>query len=137
LAAGAVGTRAETEKGDSLDQRTELLELEHAAWRALSSNGDNAASFYADVLAKDVLMLLPGGLLIDDRERVVESMRGAPWSGFEISDERVVELTPDSAVIAYRATAHRGGRDYEALFTSTYVRDGGGWKLVLHQQTPI
>jgi hypothetical protein len=82
-------------------------------------------------------MLLPGGLVIDDRERVVESMRGAPWSAFEISDERVVELTPDSAVVAYRATAHRGSREYVAIFNSTYVLGDGGWKLVLHQQTPV
>ncbi|MGH9027158.1 MAG: DUF4440 domain-containing protein, partial [Acidimicrobiia bacterium] len=66
-----------------------------------------------------------------------DSMRGAPWSSFELADERVIDLTPDSAVVAYRATARRDGRDYVALFNSTYTREGDGWKLVLHQQTPV
>jgi len=39
--------------------------------------------------------------------------------------------------VAYRATARRDGADYNALFNSTYVREGASWKLAFHQQTPI
>jgi hypothetical protein len=49
----------------------------------------------------------------------------------------VLELTDGCAVVAYRATARRGGTDYTALFNSTYVRARGSWRLALHQQTPI
>jgi hypothetical protein len=119
-----------------MDQR-DLLRLERAAWRALSADGESAAAFYDDVLASEVLMLLPGGLVIDDRSEVITSMRGAAWTSFELTDERVIDLTPDSAVVAYRATARRAGSDYDALFNSTYVRQGDSWKLKLHQQTPI
>jgi hypothetical protein len=115
----------------------DLIELERSAWKALATSGEAAVDFYADVLADEVLMLLPGGLVIDDRDRVVDSMRGAAWESFELSDERVLELTEGSAVVAYRATARRGGTDYTALFNSTYVRAGDSWRLALHQQTPI
>lgn len=116
--------------------RDDILELEHEAWRALSTDGE-AAAFYADVLGRNVLMLLPGGLVIDDREAVIDSMTGVPWDGFEITDERVLELGDQAVVVGYRATARRSGRDYEALFASTYVREEGAWRLVVHQQTPI
>jgi hypothetical protein len=117
--------------------QNELIALERAAWEALSSDGEAAAKFYSDVLAEDVLMLLPGGLVIDDRSTVIESMRGTPWSSFEMTDERVLELTDSSAVVTYQATAVREGDEYKALFNSTYVRRNGSWKLALHQQTPI
>lgn len=117
--------------------RDELVQREGEAWRALSTGGDAAAAHYERDLAADVLMLLPGGLVIDDRQTVVDSMRGAPWDAYEITDERVVELGADVAVVAYRATARRGDHDYEALFNSTYVRQDGAWKLALHQQTPV
>ena len=120
-----------------MSTRDDLLELEHEAWQALSTDGETAAAFYVDHLADHVLMLLPGGLVIDERDAVVESMKGAPWDGFEITDERVLELGDQAAVVAYRATARRSGKDYKALFNSTYVRENGEWKLVLHQQTPV
>lgn len=113
----------------------ELIELEHRAWDALATEGA-ARDFYADVLAPDVLMLLPGGMVIDDRDAVVASMTGPPWDEFDLRDERVVELGPGSALVAYRARARRGDVDYDALFSSTYVKLDGRWRLAVHQQTP-
>jgi hypothetical protein len=116
----------------------ELLDLERAAWDALSTDGA-AADFYGEHLAPKVLMLLPGGLAIDDRQTVVDSMGGTPWSSYHLREERVLGLGPDAAVVAYRGTAQRPGMDepYEALFNSTWVRIDGAWKLALHQQTPV
>ena len=119
-----------------MSTRDDLLELERDSWRALSTDGETAARHYAKLLAEDVLMLLPGGLVIDDRQQVIDSMRGASWDGFELTDERVLELDDRTAVVAYRATATRSDQDYEALFNSTYVRTNGAWQLALHQQTP-
>ena len=116
--------------------RDELLDLERRAWEALSTEG-GAAPFYEEVLADDVLLLLPGGMVIDDRRQVVDSVRGAPWASFELSDERVHELSETCAVVAYRGVATRDGNEYVALFNSTYVRREGGWRLALHQQTPV
>jgi hypothetical protein len=114
-----------------------LIRLEHAAWQALSTSGHAAATFYEAVLAPEVLVLLPGPMVIDDRSAVIDSMRGEPWSSFHLSNERVLELTDDVAVLAYEVEARRGATEYRALLNSTYVRSGdGSWKLALHQQTP-
>lgn len=117
--------------------RRELLEIEHQALEALSSSAGAATAFYEEGLARDVLMLFPGGMVIEDRADVISSMGGPAWDGFEISDERVVELGDEVAVVVYRATANRGETEYTALFNSTYIREDGTWKLALHQQTPV
>ncbi len=116
---------------------SDLIELERSGWDALATSGEAAAEFYRGVIADRVLMLLPGGLVIDDRAQIIETMQGAPWTEFELSNERVVELTHDSAVVAYEARARRGDDDYRALISSTYVRVRGEWRLAVHQQTPI
>jgi hypothetical protein len=117
--------------------RDHLIELERAGWTALSTNGDVAAHFYEEVLAEEALMLLPGGTLLHEREQIITAMRGAPWDTFALSDEHLLQLRPDCAVLTYRASAIRGDLHYTALFNSTYVLEGGTWRLALHQQTPV
>jgi hypothetical protein len=114
----------------------DLTDLEREGWDALSTEG-GAAAFYGEVLASEVLVLLPGGMVITDREAVVASMGGAPWSSYELGDLRVVPLGADVAVVAYRVTASRGGTAYDALIASTYVREAEAWRLAVHQQTPV
>lgn len=117
--------------------RHDLLDVEHQALDAMSSSAEAATAFYKEVLAREVLMLFPGGMVIEDRSDVISSMGGPPWDGFEISDERVLELGDAVAAVIYRATAKRGEAEYTALFNSTYIREDGMWKLALHQQTPV
>jgi Domain of unknown function (DUF4440) len=119
-----------------MPEEDDLIDLEHAGWRALSSGGEVATRFFGEVMATEVAMLLPGGLVITDREEAIRSMGGAAWDAFELSDERVHALTDACAVVTYRASARRGDQDYDALFSSTYVRDGSRWLLAIHQQTP-
>jgi hypothetical protein len=115
----------------------DLIDLERSAWDALATSGEAAATFYEERLSRHPLVLLPGGMSIDDRDAIIDSMRGAPWDRFELSDERVIDLTDDAAVVAYRATAVRGDHEYTALFNSTYVHEDGEWRMALHQQTPV
>jgi uncharacterized protein (TIGR02246 family) len=111
----------------------ELEALERRGWVALS--GSDGAEFYDGLMADDGLMVFPG--LVLDKASTIRAIEAAgPWSSFELSDLRVVEATPDSAVVAYRATAERPGEAYHALMTSVYARREGQWRLVLHQQTP-
>ena len=116
---------------------TELIELERSAWEAMSTSGDAAAAYYEERLAKDVLLLFPGGMVIDDRAQVIQSMQDVGWESYDLQDERVLSLGDDAAVVAYRGRAKRGEMDYEALFNSTWVREGGDWRLAVHQQTPV
>ena len=115
----------------------ELIELEREGWQALMTAGA-APAYYDRVLADDIVMLMPGGMVIDDRQTVVDSMRGDPWDEYEvIGEEHVLPVGEGAAVVHYRAKARRGDHRYEALFASTYARVGGTWKLAAHQQTPV
>lgn len=114
----------------------ELIELEEQGWRALATVGDAGKKFYASVLRQDAVMLFPGGMRIEGRERILESLGAQPWESFQLEDPKVVQLTEQAAVVVYKATARRKGSEpYTALISSTYVR-GATWQLVLHQQTP-
>jgi hypothetical protein len=113
----------------------ELIALEERGWEALAAG--TGADFYDEVCTGDAVMVFPGGLLLD-RAGAVQGLREAPpWAGYELSDRRVLRLGDDAGVVVYRAEAHRAGEEtYRALMASTYVRDGGTWRLALHQQTP-
>lgn len=115
----------------------ELIEQEREGWTALTTKGA-AARYYDRVLSDQVVMLMPGGMVIDDRQEAVDSMSGDPWDEYEMVDQpRVVPLGDWAAIVHYRAKARRGEHRYEALFASTYVREHGEWKLAAHQQTPV
>lgn len=115
---------------------TELAALERQGWEALSSDGETARAFYEDVLDDRPVMLLPGGMVLEDRAAIVQSMSGAPWTRYELADLRSLELTPDTAVVTYGAVAERDGQAYSALMSSVYVRRDDRWRLAFHQQTP-
>lgn len=124
------------QRQEKLMARDELIDLEESGWRALSSTGQAAAEFYEWVLDDTVLMLLPGGMVVDDRSAIVESMSGQPWSSFQLEDMRVLHPTADVGVVAYGVVARReGSAEYSALISTSYVRRVNGWKLTLHQQT--
>jgi hypothetical protein len=113
-----------------------LIDLERAGWEALSTGGETATMFYGQVLASRAVMLLPGGMLIDDRDQIIDSMRGRPWDEFQLCDERVHHLGERAAAVLYRAEAKRGDQEYTALCNSTYIFERGRWRLSVHQQTP-
>lgn len=58
--------------------QSEATTLEKAGWDAPSSDGDSARDFYERVLDRTVVMLLPGGMRLDDRAEIVRSMSGQP-----------------------------------------------------------
>lgn len=114
----------------------EVADLEREGWAALTTDGAAARRFYGEVLVDTPRFLLPGGLVIDDRDAIVASMGGPPWDEHTLHDVEVVPLGGDAAVVTYRAEAARGGEPYVALVSSAYVREGSRWRLAVHQQTP-
>lgn len=111
------------------------LELERAGWKALS--GANARAFYDRVLAHDCAMVLPMDTVLRDRAHILDSLSGAPWSEYDLADEQVVRTGEDIAAVIYRVRARRGDTVYRAWCTSIYHHEDGGWRLWLHQQTPL
>ena len=115
----------------------DLVKLEEQGWQALSSKGDAAKKFYGSLLTDDAIMVLPDGMLIEGREKILESMGTQPWKSFQIEDPQVISLSENAGVFMYRVTAQREGSEpYVAFISSTYVLNNGMWKLILHQQTP-
>ena len=116
----------------------DLIDLEEQGWLALSSGGEASKNFYSSVLRDNAVMLFPGGMLIDGKEKILKSLAAQPWRSFQIEDPRVISLSESAGVLVYRVTAQREGSDpYVALINSTYVLSDGTWKLVLHQQTLV
>lgn len=114
----------------------ELLSVERRGWDSLCNS--TGSDFYGSIMTDDGLMVLAGGLTLD-RDGVVDSLDSAPpWHHYEISEERVVPLCDDGAVLVYRAAAHRDGEEpFEATMSSVYVRASEGWRLALYQQSPV
>jgi hypothetical protein len=106
-----------------------LLEIERTL-----GGGDGDA--YRAHLTDDAVVVVPGAAIT--KEQCAHAIDATPgWDEFDISDDRLIELTPDSALVTYRWKSSRGDETYEALMSSVYVKSEGEWKLALHQQTPV
>ena len=114
--------------------REELVDLEERFWRSAGSRES-----YAEHLADDAVHVFPGWGVADDNERVLQAVESVePWERFSIDDLRFVGLGESAAALVYTAHARRAGQDeYIAAMTSVYRRADDGWKLVIHQQTPL
>ncbi|MBW3608876.1 MAG: nuclear transport factor 2 family protein [Actinobacteria bacterium] len=119
-----------------MDAAAELTALEADGWKALSTDATAATGFYGRVPDDAVVMLLPGGMRLTDRDAILKSMGGAPWTSFALEDPHVVGLGADGGLVVYGVVAEREGATYSALVSSAYVRRDGAWRLVFHQQTP-
>jgi sporulation protein YlmC with PRC-barrel domain len=114
----------------------EPLALEQAGWRALSSDPETATRFYEAVLDERAVMLLPGGLILTDRDDMVRSMGDRPWESYELGPTDELRPMADMTVLWYTVHARRAGSPpYSALVSTTYVRRPDGWRVVAHQQT--
>ena len=110
---------------------TILWDLEERFWTQGAESARHAT-------AKGAVFVFPypTGILQGDtlwRENEVAQR----WRSVVITD-RVVSHQKDIAVLAYRVSAERGDTPiYEALCTSTYVKDDDAWLRLTHQQTPV
>ena len=115
-----------------------LIEIEEQGWQALSTDVETSKKFYSSVLRDDAVMLFPGGMIIEGKEKILQFLAAQPWKSFQTEEPRVISLSESAEVLVYRVTAQREGSEpYVALINSTYEFSGGMWKLVLHQQTPV
>ena len=125
--------------------KDELVEIENE----LAAGGPDE---YEHHLRDDAVVIVPGMRL--DKAGTVQAMAQSPgWDEFAITDEAVLELGDDAAVLTYTFHGSRGSDEsapdgyadergrfrftYAAHMTSAYARTGDGWRLVSHQQTPL
>ncbi len=114
----------------------ELLEFEHAGWTALCES--RGASFYAELMAPDGLMVLVDGTVLDHDDVAASLADAPPWATYEIREPRIVGVGSDSTALVYRSWARRPGEPpFEALMSSVYRTVDNESQLVLYQQTPV
>lgn len=115
----------------------DLLDLEHAGWRALCES--RGGSFYGELMLPDALFILVDGSLMS-RDDVVSSLDGAPgWEHVAISHARALPLGPETTALIYRAEATRADLEqpFIASMSSVYRRLDGRIRLALYQQTTV
>jgi hypothetical protein len=132
--AGAPVSHHKRNEDCALGLAERLIELERAGWEALVAG--HGVAYYREHLAANAVMAFPFGVL--DRQAALEAIGSAPpWDRFEIRDPRLVELGGHCGVVVYKVVAQRSGQPpYSAVISSTFVDDGGGWRLAFHQQSP-
>ena len=93
---------------------------------------------YGDLLDPACVMAFPGMPLMRAAS-ILKSVDDAPrWKSVEMKDREIGRPSDAMLVLGYAAVGQREGTDpYHCTCTSTYRRDGKGWKLIQHQQTPI
>ncbi len=110
-----------------------LMALEEQFWEASSAANTNLIRSY---LTENALTVGVFGIL--NKETTVAVNEGQPpFSFWHIDDEpQILQLTEDSAVVVYKTTARREGREqFTVIMSSTYVNQDGSWKLAFHHQT--
>lgn len=120
-------------RSDERDTSEVLIELEREGWEALRTG--EGARFYAEILTPDALMIFPD-MVMDRDESLAAIARAAPWTSYRIEGSRVLRAGDDGAVVTYRAIGKRGAMEYDAMMTTVYARRDGGWRVLLHQQSP-
>ncbi|WP_226889300.1 nuclear transport factor 2 family protein [Nostoc sp. MG11] len=111
------------------------MALEQKFWEASSAANVDLIRGY---LTNDALTVGTFGVL--NKETTIAVNEGQPPFFFWriVDAPRILQLTTDSAVVIYKATAQRQGREpFTIMISSTYVSWDGSWKLAFHHQTPL
>jgi hypothetical protein len=113
----------------------ELYDIEQGFWL------DGKEHFLKHVDAQCLLAFPQAGEMhgVHSREEVAATATNANrWRDLRMGNRQFLNGGDDFAIISYRADVTRAdGEPYAALVSSAYVRRPDGWKLVLHQHSPI
>ena len=113
-----------------------LIDTERTLWT-------NDPDVYEAAYDKDAILIFAEVGKIN-RNRAVTAIReenknGRHWAEVRFEDVATSQLAPDVVLLVYRAIArwNHERTATSAHCTTIYVKKGGLWKIVFHQQTPI
>jgi ketosteroid isomerase-like protein len=119
-----------------------IIELEKKFWQSIvDTDTDSALS----LLCEPAVMVSSRGAMQFDHASYRRMAEQGPQvlKSFEFSDMKVVFPNDSTAVLTYRARqtmAPRGQEDggtvQEVNDTSTWIKEGKGWKCVIHTESP-
>ncbi|WP_139415949.1 nuclear transport factor 2 family protein [Agromyces laixinhei] len=120
-----------TEITDDLPAR--LMHEEHAGWRAIVEG--RGGEHYQRAMTRDALMVVDGAML--GRDEILDAFRSGPppWESYELHEPAVIRLGDRAGILVYRAVARRGDDTVNLRMSTTYLNEGGSWRVAAHQQT--
>ena len=118
--------------------KQQIIDLETRFWQSMKDKDVPTAQ---SLIAKECLITGPMGSMRINPAKYGEMTRDGKWrlDNFTFSDIEVIAPSDDVAVIAYKV--HQTGAmkdkpmDLHAADSSTWIRDGDGWKCALHTET--
>lgn len=119
-----------------------LIDLEKKFWQSMVDQDTDAA---LEMLVEPALMVSSHGAMKFDHAgyRKMAEQGSMVVTSFELSNVETVFPNDTTAILTYRVrqeVAPRGdgeSTEQEMNDTSTWVRTPGGWKCVMHTETPV
>jgi Domain of unknown function (DUF4440)/Activator of Hsp90 ATPase homolog 1-like protein len=95
--------------------------------------------FFEENVIDDAVLIFPGPGNTYSKAECIATIPGhPPYTKYDLSDQRVVSVAGNTAVLTHRATVSQPGWDEprEIVVGSVLVKVDGAWRLALHQWTP-
>lgn len=122
---------------DRSQEEQALMKIQHE-WAEARVKGDS--SYTRRIESKDCTIVWPDGSIVNKRGDL-QSMTDIAFSEFKIENLQV-RLYGDTGIVVGEGTvkAHKEKQDLlggKFVWTDTFVKQGGEWKVVASQITPV
>jgi len=117
-----------------------IVALEKRFWQSMV---DKDAKLAKTMIADQCLVTGPNGVMKNDPDQYEAMTEEGKWTleTFKLSDVEGICPTDNTAVIAYKVhqTGEMGDKpmDLTCADSTTWVKQGGGWKCAIHTETVI
>ena len=124
-------------KNNSVDEQA-LIKIQHE-WAEARMKGDS--SYTRRLEAENCTVVWPDGSIVNKREDLKSMTGDIVFAEFKIDDLQV-RLYGDTAIVVGQGTirAHEGNQNLlggKFVWTDTFVKQNGAWKVVASQVTPV
>ena len=124
-------------KNNSVDEQA-LFKIQHE-WAEARMKGDS--SYTRRLEAENCTVVWPDGSIVNKREDLKSMTGDIVFAEFKIDDLQV-RLYGDTAIVVGQGTirAHEGNQNLlggKFVWTDTFVKQNGAWKVVASQVTPV
>ena len=124
--------------GDHSQDEQALTKIQHE-WAEARVKGDS--SYTRRIEADDCTIVWPDGRIVNKRQDLQTMIGDIVFTEFKIDDLQV-RLYGDTGIVIGEGIikAHKGKQDLldgKFVWTDTFVKQGGQWKVVASQITPV
>jgi ketosteroid isomerase-like protein len=124
--------------GDHSQEEQALMKIQHE-WAEARVKGDS--SYTRRLEAEDCTIVWPDGSIVNKQQDLQTMTGDIVFTEFRIDDLRV-RLYGDTGIVVGQGTikAHKGTQDLldgKFVWTDTFAKQGGQWKVVASQITPV